>query len=91
MLFAAEELPVQTAADAANANAYRVLAHKYRPQNFSQLIGQDALVRTLTNAINMGRLAHAWLLTGIRGIKNDGGADYCQGFKLRTWSYRNAV
>jgi DNA polymerase-3 subunit gamma/tau len=68
MLFAAEELPVQTATDAANNNAYRVLARKYRPQNFDQLIGQEALVRTLTNAINMGRLAHAWMLTGIRGI-----------------------
>jgi len=68
MLFAAEELPVQTVAEAANANHYRVLARKYRPQNFEQLIGQEALVRTLTNAINMGRLAHAWMLTGIRGI-----------------------
>jgi DNA polymerase-3 subunit gamma/tau len=68
MLFAAEDLPVQTAAEAANSNAYRVLARKYRPQNFDQLIGQEALVRTLTNAINMGRLAHAWMLTGIRGI-----------------------
>jgi len=68
MLFAAEELPVQTATEAANANHYRVLARKYRPQNFDQLIGQEALVRTLTNAINMGRLAHAWMLTGIRGI-----------------------
>jgi len=68
MLFAAEELPVQTVTDVANANNYRVLARKYRPQNFDQLIGQEALVRTLTNAINMGRLAHAWMLTGIRGI-----------------------
>src|SRR6202012_3339970 len=68
MLFAAEDLPAQTASEAANSNAYRVLARKYRPQNFDQLIGQEALVRTLTNAINMGRLAHAWMLTGIRGI-----------------------
>jgi len=68
MLFAPEELPVQTVTDAANTNNYRVLARKYRPQNFDQLIGQEALVRTLTNAINMGRLAHAWMLTGIRGI-----------------------
>jgi DNA polymerase-3 subunit gamma/tau len=68
MLFAAEDLPEKTAAEAANSNAYRVLARKYRPQNFDQLIGQEALVRTLTNAINMGRLAHAWMLTGIRGI-----------------------
>jgi DNA polymerase-3 subunit gamma/tau len=47
---------------------YRVLARKYRPANFSQLIGQDALVRTLTNAIKSGRLAHAFLLTGVRGV-----------------------
>src|SRR3954471_98146 len=47
---------------------YRVLARKYRPQSFSALIGQDALVRTLTNAIATGRLAHAYLLTGVRGV-----------------------
>ncbi len=46
---------------------YRVLARKYRPKNFDELIGQDALVRTLTNAINSGRIAHAFMLTGIRG------------------------
>ena len=47
---------------------YRVLARKYRPQNFSQLIGQDALVRTLTSAIESGRMAHAYMLTGVRGV-----------------------
>ncbi|MDE2336858.1 MAG: DNA polymerase III subunit gamma/tau [Alphaproteobacteria bacterium] len=47
---------------------YRVLARKYRPQNFAELKGQDALVRTLTNAINSGRLAHAFMLTGVRGV-----------------------
>lgn len=47
---------------------YRVLARKYRPQNFDDLIGQDVLVRTLTNAFSSGRIAHAFLLTGIRGI-----------------------
>ncbi|MEM6780587.1 MAG: DNA polymerase III subunit gamma/tau [Pseudomonadota bacterium] len=46
---------------------YRVLARKYRPQNFDELIGQNALVRTLTNAIESGRIAHAFMLTGIRG------------------------
>lgn len=66
MLFAEADLPELTSA--ADAGSYRVLARKYRPQNFSELIGQEALVRTLTNAINMGRLAHAWMLTGIRGI-----------------------
>jgi DNA polymerase-3 subunit gamma/tau len=48
--------------------AYRVLARKYRPTSFAGLIGQEALVRTLTNAIRSGRLAHAWLLTGVRGV-----------------------
>ncbi|MGI4732137.1 MAG: DNA polymerase III subunit gamma/tau [Janthinobacterium lividum] len=48
--------------------AYRVLARKYRPQTFSQLIGQDAMVTTLGNAIRRGRLAHAFLLTGVRGV-----------------------
>jgi len=47
---------------------YRVLARKYRPQRFDQLIGQDAVVRTLANAIAGGRLAHAYLLTGVRGV-----------------------
>lgn len=48
--------------------AYRVLARKYRPDSFSRLIGQQALVTTLTNAIKMGRIAHAFMLTGVRGI-----------------------
>ena len=47
---------------------YRVLARKYRPETFSELIGQDALVRTLSNALTLGRLAHAFVLTGVRGI-----------------------
>jgi len=47
---------------------YRVLARKYRPQNFDELIGQDALVRTLKNAITSGRVAHAFMLTGVRGV-----------------------
>ena len=53
---------------AAVGKAYRVLARKYRPQTFAELIGQDAMVRTLTNAIRADRLAHAWLLTGVRGV-----------------------
>src|SRR3954467_8419139 len=48
--------------------AYRVLARKYRPQRFSELIGQDAMVQTLGNAIQRDRLAHAFLLTGVRGV-----------------------
>ena len=45
-----------------------VLARKYRPQNFEDLLGQDALVQTLTNAFNNNRLHHAYILTGIRGV-----------------------
>ena len=51
-----------------NTVPYRVLARKYRPQNFDQLIGQDTLVRTLKNAIESGRVAHAFMLTGVRGV-----------------------
>ncbi|MBC7950397.1 MAG: DNA polymerase III subunit gamma/tau [Rhodospirillaceae bacterium] len=47
---------------------YRVLARKYRPTDFSALIGQEAMVRTLSNAIQSGRLAHAFVLTGVRGV-----------------------
>lgn len=47
---------------------YRVLARKYRPSDFDSLIGQDAMVRTLSNAIDTGRLAHAFILTGVRGV-----------------------
>ena len=50
------------------AEGYRVLARKYRPRDFSTLYGQGALVRTLTNAITSGRLAHAFMLTGVRGV-----------------------
>ena len=51
-----------------SASAYRVLARKYRPDNLDGLIGQDALVKTLQNAITHGRLAHAFVLTGVRGV-----------------------
>ena len=47
---------------------YRVLARKYRPQRFAELIGQDAMVQTLGNAVARGRLAHAFLMTGVRGV-----------------------
>ncbi len=53
---------------AKTAPAYRVLARKYRPADFSALIGQEAMVQTLANAIRTGRLAQAWLLTGVRGV-----------------------
>ena len=50
------------------AQPYRVLARKYRPQTFSELIGQEPMVRTLGNAIKRDRLAHAFLMTGVRGV-----------------------
>lgn len=51
-----------------NQDKYVVLARKYRPQNFNELLGQDALVRTISNAIKNNRLHHAYILTGIRGV-----------------------
>lgn len=47
---------------------YRVLARKYRPQSFADLIGHGAMVRTLKNAFDTGRIAQAWMLTGVRGV-----------------------
>jgi DNA polymerase-3 subunit gamma/tau len=55
--------------DAAAAEAvYTVLARKYRPRTFGDLIGQEAMVRTLENAFATGRIAHAFMLTGVRGV-----------------------
>ena len=54
--------------DATKTGAYRVLARKYRPRDFSGLIGQEPMVRTLTNAFSTGRIAQAWMLTGVRGV-----------------------
>ncbi len=56
------------AEESINKDQYVVLARKYRPQNFEDLLGQDALVKTLTNAIQNNRLHHAYILTGIRGV-----------------------
>ncbi|SMQ73752.1 DNA polymerase-3 subunit gamma/tau [Altererythrobacter xiamenensis] len=65
----AEQAPPPVAAPAPETNQpYRVLARKYRPQTFAELIGQDAMVRTLANAIERDRLAHAFLMTGVRGV-----------------------
>ena len=50
------------------ATPYRVLARKYRPQTFDDLIGQDAMVQTLSNAFETGRIPQAWILTGVRGV-----------------------
>src|SRR6476661_1525463 len=60
--------PATSDTPAEGAGAYRVLARKYRPKTFDDLIGQDALVRTLTNAITSGRLAQGYMLTGVRGV-----------------------
>ncbi len=51
-----------------HATPYRVLARKYRPTTFDDLIGQEAMVRTLRNAFAVGRVAHAFMLTGVRGV-----------------------
>jgi DNA polymerase-3 subunit gamma/tau len=55
-------------APAAPASPYRVLARKYRPKTFDDLIGQEAMVRTLSNAFETGRIPQAWMLTGVRGV-----------------------
>ena len=55
-------------APAAQASPYRVLARKYRPRTFDDLIGQDVMVRTLSNAFETGRIPQAWMLTGVRGV-----------------------
>ena len=55
-------------AHADDGSAYQVLARKYRPRTFEDLIGQEAMVRTLTNAFSTGRIAHAFMLTGVRGV-----------------------
>ena len=59
--------PAPRAPDASSA-AYQVLARKYRPRRFEDLIGQEAMVRTLANAFTSGRIAHAFMLTGVRGV-----------------------
>ncbi|HET9174857.1 MAG TPA: DNA polymerase III subunit gamma/tau [Pseudolabrys sp.] len=52
----------------ASVDRYRVLARKYRPASFDDLIGQDAMVRTVSNAFESGRIPQAWILTGVRGV-----------------------
>lgn len=60
--------PAPAPVPASAASPYRVLARKYRPAHFGDLIGQDAMVRTLTNAFTAGRIPQAWMLTGVRGV-----------------------
>jgi DNA polymerase-3 subunit gamma/tau len=62
----AREKPPETVA--AGGEAYRVLARKYRPKTFEDLIGQEAMVKTLANAFALGRIAQAYMLTGVRGV-----------------------
>ncbi|MCQ3942150.1 MAG: DNA polymerase III subunit gamma/tau, partial [Alphaproteobacteria bacterium] len=52
----------------AQSGSYRVLARKYRPSTFDDLIGQEAMVRTISNAFAAGRIPQAWILTGVRGV-----------------------
>ena len=64
-----EPVPVSPPAPVeGDGEAYTVLARKYRPKTFEDLIGQEAMVRTLTNAFATGRIAHAFMLTGVRGV-----------------------
>ena len=60
--------PEKPAPEASAPESYNVLARKYRPARLDDLIGQESLVKTLSNALSMGRLAHAFILTGLRGI-----------------------
>jgi DNA polymerase-3 subunit gamma/tau len=62
-MFGAAPSPQRDAGD-----GYQVLARKYRPRTFHDLIGQEGMVRTLTNAFSTGRIAHAFMLTGVRGV-----------------------
>ncbi len=65
---AAAPLPAAAMSATTPVSPYRVLARKYRPAHFGDLIGQDAMVRTLTNAFTAGRIPQAWMLTGVRGV-----------------------
>ncbi|MFN8925726.1 MAG: DNA polymerase III subunit gamma/tau [Rhodospirillales bacterium] len=62
------DVPLDLPGGTAAQGPYRVLARKYRPRTFADLMGQDALVRTLTNAITSGRIHQAYMLTGVRGV-----------------------
>ncbi len=61
-------MPAAVSAPGPAATPYRVLARKYRPQTFDDLIGQGAMVRTLANAFAANRIPQAWMLTGVRGV-----------------------
>ena len=92
-LFAAADLPLSPGAP----GSYLVLARKYRSQTFADLVGQEALVTTLTNAITTGRLHHAYLLTGIRGVGKTSTARIlakalnCPGGPSATWDEQDPI
>jgi DNA polymerase III subunit gamma/tau len=67
-MFDEEAAPSTSKAQTSHSDAYVVLARKYRPQRFEDLIGQEAMVRTLTNAFASDRIAHAFMMTGVRGV-----------------------
>src|SRR5215213_1769985 len=62
-----EQAGLRLGGDAPPAS-YRVLARKYRPSSFDDLIGQEAMVRTISNAFETGRIPQAWILSGVRGV-----------------------
>jgi DNA polymerase III subunit gamma/tau len=62
------DLGAEPSPPAATTTPYRVLARKYRPASFDDLIGQEAVVRTVSNAFETGRIPQAWILTGVRGV-----------------------
>ncbi|NGX97206.1 MAG: DNA polymerase III subunit gamma/tau, partial [Candidatus Afipia apatlaquensis] len=62
------ELGGTPAPSAGSSSGYRVLARKYRPGTFEDLIGQEAMVRTISNSFEAGRVPQAWILTGVRGV-----------------------
>ena len=72
--------------------SYIVLARRYRPQTFEDIVGQEPIVTTLRNAIRTNRVAHAYLLAGPRGGRQDiGSAHIIEGIELPAWSYGNSL
>ncbi|MCA3594004.1 MAG: AAA family ATPase, partial [Methylobacterium sp.] len=65
---AKSDLPISDLPGSEQGGAYRVLARKYRPQSFEDLIGQGAMVRTLRNAFSTNRIHQAYIFTGVRGV-----------------------
>jgi len=71
--------------------SYQVIARRWRPKQFDELVGQDHIVRTLRNAIDTKRIAHAYLFVGPRGTGQDQhGTLVCKGAQRRRWAERDA-